>query len=123
MFLRLLVLELLLVLLMFGAGGDVRVLFGIDTDNANGNFVADYSPVILANDIDSEFLGGNASKGSKGEKIGTYWDVQRLSSDFSSYNLLSSPFELRRSQLMNVRFELITALIKICSKVIRHVAW
>ena len=66
MFLRLLVLELLLVLLMFGAGDDVRVLFGVDADNASGNFVADYSLATFADDIDSEFLGGNVSKGSKG---------------------------------------------------------
>lgn len=48
MFLRLLVLELLLVLLMFGAGDDVRVLFGVDADNASGNFVVGYSLVVLA---------------------------------------------------------------------------
>ena len=65
-FLRLLVLGLLLVLLIFGAGGDVGVLFGKDADNASGNFVADYSLVVLANDIDSEFLHGDDSKGLKG---------------------------------------------------------
>ena len=54
-------------LLMFGAGGDVGVLFGKDADNASGNFVADYSLVVLANDIDSEFLGGDDSKGLKGK--------------------------------------------------------
>jgi hypothetical protein len=59
MFLHLLVLELLLVLLMFGAGGDVGVLFGKGADNASGNFVADYGLVVLANDIHSEFLGGD----------------------------------------------------------------
>ena len=47
---RLLVLELLLVLLMFGAGGDVGVLVLLekDADNASGNFVVDYSLVVLA---------------------------------------------------------------------------
>jgi len=54
------VLELLLVLLsLFGTGGDVGVLFRKDADNASGNFVADYSLVVPANDIDSKFPGGH----------------------------------------------------------------
>jgi hypothetical protein len=66
-----LVLELLLVLLMFGTGDNVRVLFGIVADNASGNFVAIYSLAILANDIDSEFLGGMLVKVQRGKT----WDV------------------------------------------------
>jgi len=82
MFLRLLVLELLLVVLMFGAGGDVRVLFGIDADNASGNFMADYSPAILANDIDSEYFGGMLVRVQRGKNwdvlIGTYNDYRPI---------------------------------------------
>jgi hypothetical protein len=61
-----LVLELLLVLLMlFGAGGDVRVLFGEDTDNTGGDFLVNYSLVVFAYDVASEFLGGEVSIGLK----------------------------------------------------------
>jgi hypothetical protein len=57
-----LVFELLLVLLMlFGAGGDVGVLFGENADDAGGDFVVDYSLVVLAYDVDSEFLGWEVS--------------------------------------------------------------
>jgi len=35
------------------------VLFRKDADNASGNFVADYSLVVPANDIDSKFPGGH----------------------------------------------------------------
>ena len=48
-----------MLLSLFGTGGDVGVLFRKDADNASGNFVADYSLVVLANDIDSKFPGGH----------------------------------------------------------------
>jgi hypothetical protein len=60
------VLELLLVpLMLFGAGGDVRVLFGEDADNTGGDFLVNYSPIVFAYDVASEFLGGEVSIGLK----------------------------------------------------------
>ena len=53
--------ELLLVLLMLlGVGGDVGILFG--EDNAGGDFMVDYCLVVVAYDVDSEFLGWEISK-------------------------------------------------------------
>jgi hypothetical protein len=57
-----LVLELLLVLLMlFGAGGDVGVFFGEDTGNLDRNVVADHDRVIPG-DADAKSLGCEVSK-------------------------------------------------------------
>ena len=57
-----LALELLLVLLvLFGAGGDVGVLFRENADEAGGDFVVEYSLVVLAYDVNSEFLGWEVS--------------------------------------------------------------
>jgi hypothetical protein len=60
-----LVLELLLVLLMLFGPGDVRVLFREDADNTGGDFLVNYSLVIFAYDVASEFLGGVVSLGLK----------------------------------------------------------
>ena len=46
---------------MFCAGGDVGILFGENADDASGDFVMDYSLVVLAYDIDSGFLGWEVS--------------------------------------------------------------
>jgi hypothetical protein len=53
--------------MLFGAGSDTGVLFRDDSDDAGGDFVVDYSLVVLAYDVDvdSEFLGGEVSKGLK----------------------------------------------------------
>jgi hypothetical protein len=55
-----LVLELELVLLMlFGLGGDVGVLFREDTDSVGKKFAGDYSLAVLAYDVDRiPWLGG-----------------------------------------------------------------
>ena len=55
-----LVLELELVLLMlFGLGGDVGVLFREDTDGVGKKFAGDYSLAVLAYDVDRiPWLGG-----------------------------------------------------------------
>lgn len=52
-------LELMLPMLL-GAGGDVGILFG--EDNAGCDFMVDYCLVVLAYDVDSEFLGWEISK-------------------------------------------------------------
>jgi hypothetical protein len=57
------VLELELVLLMlFGAGADVGVLFGEVPGNLNSNIEADNDRVILACDANTEFLGCEVGK-------------------------------------------------------------
>jgi hypothetical protein len=58
-----LVLELLLALLMllFGAGDDVGILFWEDAGNLHRNIVVDYNRVILACDVDAKFFGYEVS--------------------------------------------------------------
>jgi hypothetical protein len=45
-----------LLLLLFGASGDVSVLIGEDTYDVGGDFVVDDGLVFFAYDIDTEFL-------------------------------------------------------------------
>jgi hypothetical protein len=52
--LMVMLLELLLMLL--GGGGDVGVLIGEDAYDVGGNFGVEDGPVVLAYDIDAEFL-------------------------------------------------------------------
>lgn len=44
------------VLMLFGARGGLRVLFGEDTDDAGGDFMVDDGLVVFPDDINAEFL-------------------------------------------------------------------
>jgi hypothetical protein len=45
--------------MLFRPSSDLDVLFGKDTYNAGGDFVVDDSFIVLAHDVDAEFLGWN----------------------------------------------------------------
>jgi hypothetical protein len=47
---------MLCVLMLLGASGDVRVLIGEDAYDAGDNFGVEDGPVVLAYNIDAEFL-------------------------------------------------------------------
>lgn len=53
-------------------------LVGRDADDAGGDFVMDYSLVVLTYDIDAEFLGWEVSKGFEQIIKGTYDDTVRF---------------------------------------------
>jgi hypothetical protein len=42
---------------LFGAGGDVGVLFGEEADDVGGKICVDYGLVVLAYSVDTAFLG------------------------------------------------------------------
>jgi hypothetical protein len=54
-----------LVLVLFGVAGNVVVLFGEDADSTGGDFVVHYGLVVLAYDVDPEFIGWEVSKDLK----------------------------------------------------------
>jgi hypothetical protein len=45
-----------LLLMLFGASGDVGILIGEDAYDAGGDFVVDDGPAFFTYDIDTEFL-------------------------------------------------------------------
>jgi hypothetical protein len=59
------VLVLELVLVFFGAARNVTVLFGEDADSAGGDSVVDYGLIVLAYDVDAEYLGWKVSNNLK----------------------------------------------------------
>jgi hypothetical protein len=72
--------------------------------------VVDDGLVVLAYDVDSEFLVTGWANARMEKRRG---ERTTMSSDLSSYGSLSRPSGLRRSPLMKVPLELFTSLMKI----------
>lgn len=99
------------VLLRLCSRGGLGILLVRYAEDTGGDFVVNYCFVVLADDVDSEFLACNMQVSG-----GRYaWLSSRtqttMSSDLSSNGSDSSPSGLSLSPLMNVPFELLTSLM------------
>ena len=104
-------LEMLLLLRqLLRAEGDLRVVFGEYAHDPGGHFVVDDSFVVLADDVDTKFLGGLSNREREGGQART-----TISSDLRSYGSDSMPSPDSRSPLINVPFELLTSRMYICA--------
>lgn len=91
------------------SGCHLNILFREDADDACGDFVVYDSSVVLADNVDTEFL-------RKGQICYNIEKTPRttMSSLLSSNGSDSRPSGLSRSPLMKVPLELLTSLMNIC---------